>query len=132
MVSLILEGVKLIGSLAKGWLNKKKAKQDGEIKIATAKAEAQAEDLKEKRANDFAWENTALANAGIKDEIMMLVILVPMVCCFIPPLRPWIRDGFLTMKEVLPSYWEYAFYTIIGVSFGVRKWIDFMQIKKGK
>ena len=90
------------------------------------------EKVKTSQNGDIAWENTALANAGIKGEVMMGVILFPMMLCFC---GAWgaeiVRNGFVTMEEVLPDYWEYAFYATISVSYGIRQWADMKNLKKG-
>jgi hypothetical protein len=120
-----------ITDIVKGWQKKKQAKLDGEIAIAKAVNKAKIDRLATEQKSDMAWENTALVNAGIKDEIMMAVILLPMVLCFIPGGDVIVRRGFTTMRECLPEYWEYAFYATIGVSYGIRKWTDFKSIIKG-
>ena len=117
--------------IIKNWQRKKLVKQEGQMEIAKAKTGATIKRLQTREEGDIAWENTALAGAGIKDEILMVVILAPMVMCFIPGMAPYVREGFEAMKESLPKYWEYAFYCLIATSFGIRKWTDFMSIRKG-
>lgn len=115
----------------KGWQARKSAKLESDIAINKATTDAKIERIKTKQEGDLAWENTALVNAGIKDEVMMAVVLSPMVACFIPGLAPYIKEGFQVMNDTLPAYWEYAFYSTVGISYGLRKWTDFKSIMKG-
>lgn len=131
MLPLIGGAITAVAQIAKLWLEKKVVKQQGEIEVAKTATEGKIKRLQTREEGDIAWENTALINTGIKDEIMMFVILLPMVLCFFPTTRPWIEDGFRAMRETLPTYWEYAFYSLIAVSFGLRKWIDVKSIMKG-
>lgn len=118
--------------IARGWQARKTAKLTNELSLAKAVTEAKIEKVKTSTVGDIAWENTALANAGIQKKVMMGVILLPMVLCFC---GTWganvVREGFTVMKEALPGYWEYAFYATISVSYGLREWADLKKLKKG-
>lgn len=120
-----------VTTIISSWMEKRQAKVQSELRINEAVTEAKIERLKTAQASDIAWETTSLAQAGIKDEIMMFVILTPMVACFIPGGAEIVKEGFQAMNESLPMYWEAAFMVVLGASFGVRKFIDFMTWKKG-
>ena len=120
-----------IAKVVGNWQKKRLVKQEGAIAIAQAKVDATVKRLQNAQEGDIAWENTALAQTGIKDEIMMFVVLLPMVACFVPGGAKYIKEGFQAMNESLPAYWEYAFYATIGVSYGIRRVTDFFKIKKG-
>lgn len=130
-----LEAIKTIvspiGTMIEGWQARKTAKLENDLAIANAATQAKIEMLKTGQAADIAWENTALQNAGIKDEVMMTVVLAPMVACFIPGGAEYVRAGFEAMNASLPSYWEYAFYCTIAVSYGIRKFTDMKSIAAG-
>jgi len=119
-------------NIAKGWSDRKKVRLEGELELAKAVTQAKIEQVRTKQMSDVAWENTALVNAGIKDEIMMFVVLLPMVMCFFPGGDEIVRRGFNAMAESLPDYWEYAFYATISVSYGLRKFVDMKKIIKDK
>jgi hypothetical protein len=120
-----------VTEMVKGWQERKKVKLENELKLSNAVTEAKIDRLKTQQMADIAWENTALVNAGIKDEIMMIVILTPMVLCFIPGGAALVKEGFTAMRESLPSYWEYAFLATVGVSYGLKKWTDLKSIMNG-
>ena len=113
------------------WQKRKAVKLEGELAISKAVTVAKIERISTQQMADIKWENTALVNAGIKDEVMMAVILTPMIACFVPWLQPFMKEGFQIMNDTLPAYWEYAFYSTVGVSYGLKKWTDFKSIMKG-
>lgn len=117
--------------IARGWSERKKVRLENELEIAKATKDAKISYMQTQQKGDIAWENTALANAGIKDEVMMFVILAPMVLCFFPGGDEIVRRGFTAMNESLPAYWEYAFYCTIAVSYGLKKIVDLKSIIKG-
>lgn len=123
--------IKPVTTIVDGWQKRKTAKLENQIRLAEAVTTAKIDRVKTKQESDIAWENTALEKAGIKDEVVMIVILTPMIACFVPGGAPYVREGFMAMKESLPDYWIWAFYAVISVSLGVRKFIDFMGFKKG-
>ena len=118
-------------NVLKGWQERKKVKLENELSLAKAVTIAKIDRISTQQDGDIAWENTALVNAGIKDEVMMFVILAPMLLCFFPGGDELVRRGFAAMDESLPSYWEYAFYATVGVSYGIKKLTDFKSIMKG-
>ena len=99
--------------------------------IAKASVDAKIRMLEKGQDADIRWENTALQQTGIKDEIMMFVVLTPMAMCFFPGGAELVRQGFAAMDESLPDYWQYAFYATIAVSYGLRKFTDFKSFMKG-
>lgn len=120
-----------ITSIISNWMEQRKAKQENKLLLATAVTQAKIKRMENQQQADIAWENTSLETAGIKDEVMMFVILAPMVLCFFPGGAQIVREGFSAMNESLPGYWEAAFMVVLGASFGVRKFVDFMSWKKG-
>lgn len=131
IATIIGEGIGVVRDMLQGWRERKQAKLQHEIKVTEATTEAKIDRMKTRQEADIAWENTALVNAGIKDEIMMVIILAPMIMCFFPGGAEYVKKGFDAMRESLPWYWEWAFFIVLASSFGVRKFVDFMSIKKG-
>lgn len=121
-----------VTSIVKGWQDRKKVKLENELAIAKATTEAKIARLRQSQTADIAWENTALDKSGIKDEVMMIVILTPMVMCFFPGGAELVREGFEAMNESLPPFWEKAFLATIAVSYGLRKFTDFKRERKGE
>ena len=120
-----------VTEVVKSYQARKTAKLTNELAIASAVTTAKIERISTQQAMDFKWEDTALKNSGWKDEAVLIVILSPMVGCFIPWLQPFIREGFVIMQETLPEYWIHAFYSTIAVSYGLKKWTNIKQLMKG-
>ncbi|KKL23156.1 hypothetical protein LCGC14_2428190, partial [marine sediment metagenome] len=68
----------------------KLAKLNGKIAFQTAKYQAKAQS----QADVHSWEMAQIANSGIKDEIVLAVLLMPYVGAFIPGVQEYVLTGF--------------------------------------
>ena len=101
----------------KGFVQTKKLKS--EVKIAQIEAE-------KKRNEDIAtgkikWEQSAVdqMKGRWKDEFVLLALMVPAICAFLPFMQPHIERGFQIL-ETLPEYYTHLLYLACSVSLGVR------------
>ena len=101
----------------KGFVQTKKLKS--EVKIAQIEAE-------KKRNEDIAtgkikWEQSAVdqMKGSWKDEFVLLALMVPAICAFLPFIQPHIERGFQIL-ETLPEYYTHLLYLACSVSLGVR------------
>jgi len=101
----------------KGFVQTKKLKS--EVKIAQIEAE-------KKRNLDIAagkiqWEQSAVdqMKGSWKDEFVLLALMVPAICAFLPFMQPHIARGFQIL-ETLPEYYTHLLYLACSVSLGVR------------
>ena len=101
----------------KGFVQTKKLKS--EVKIAQIEAE-------KKRNLDIAagkiqWEQSAVdqMKGSWKDESVLLALMVPAICAFLPFMQPHIARGFQIL-ETLPEYYTHLLYLACSVSLGVR------------
>ena len=101
----------------KGFVQTKKLKS--EVKIAQIEAE-------KKRNEDIAtgkikWEQSAVdqMKGSWKDEFVLLALMVPAICAFLPCMQPHIERGFQIL-ETLPEYYTHLLYLACSVSLGVR------------
>jgi|TARA_A100001391_G_C5005120_1_gene261762 predicted glycosyl hydrolase (DUF1957 family) len=101
----------------KGFVQTKKLKS--EVKIAQIEAE-------KKRNEDIAtgkikWEQSAVdqMKGSWKDEFVLLALMVPAICAFLPFMQPHIERGFQIL-ETLPEYYTHLLYLACSVSLGVR------------
>lgn len=100
MVFSILKGV--IPSVVGLFTKRQEAKQDARNKAA--------ELLKagfDERSN------------GWKDELALLVIVVPFIACFIPDLNEHIKHGFETLKTETPKWYQDLFMWGVGGALGI-------------
>ena len=110
----------LLGVVAdgvKGFVETKKAKQ--ELKLTTIKA---TQKLKEDQiAGKVAWEQSAVdqMQGSWKDELSLIVLLVPAVLVFIPGMTEHVERGFIALQQ-LPEYYQHLLYIAISASFGIK------------
>ena len=107
----------LLGDTVKCFVETKKAKADlalTEIKAAKAIKEQQIE-------GKISWEASAVdqMKGSWKDEFVLLALMVPAICSFLPFMQPHIARGF-EILETLPEYYTHLLYLACSVSLGVR------------
>ena len=110
----------LLGVVAdgvKGFVETRKLK--GEVKIAQIQAE-------KKKNEDIAngkikWEQSAVdqMKGSWKDEFVLLALMIPAICAFLPFMQPHIERGFEILSG-LPEYYRHLLYLACSVSLGVR------------
>ena len=100
-----------------GFIETKKAKS--ELKLTEIKAQ---KSLKEQQiAGKVAWEASAVdqMKGSWKDEFVLLALMIPAICAFLPFMQPHIERGFQIL-ESLPEYYTHLLYLACSVSLGVR------------
>ena len=105
------------GDMVKGVIETKKAKSEAkltEIKAATALKEQQI-------AGKVSWEASAVdqMKGSWKDEVSLVVLLLPAVLVFVPGCQEYIKTGFIALQE-LPTYYQHLLYIAISASFGIK------------
>ena len=105
------------GDMVKGVIETKKAKSEAkltEIKAATALKEQQI-------AGKVSWEASAVnqMEGSWKDEVSLVVLLLPAVLVFIPGWQEFVKSGFIALQE-LPEYYQHLLYIAISASFGIK------------
>ena len=107
----------IVGDTVKGFVETKKAKAD--LKLTEIKAQ---KSLKEQQiAGKVAWEASAVdqMKGSWKDEFVLLALMIPAICSFIPFMQPHIERGFEILSG-LPEYYRHLLYLACSVSLGVR------------
>lgn len=118
---MIVEVAKIIGGLALDWFkNKREEKQ--------AKHEAKMKVI----ANQATWEQTAQENSGAswRDEWWTVILSFPLVACFIPPLVPYVKEGFSVLQTV-PDWYKIFTAASVGSAFGYKAIINVWKKKGG-
>ena len=101
----------------KGFIQTKKLK--GEVKIAQIAAEKKRnEDIVSGKVK---WEQSAIdqMKGSWKDEFVLLALMIPAICSFLPFMQPHIERGF-EILSTLPEYYTHLLYLACSVSLGVR------------
>ncbi len=101
----------------KGFVETRKLK--GEVKIAQIQAEKKKnEDIAKGKIK---WEQSAVdqMKGSWKDEFVLLALMIPAICAFLPFMQPHIERGFEILSG-LPEYYRHLLYLACSVSLGVR------------
>lgn len=108
----------------------KRAEAEMKMKLAEAKTQAQIDLYKTGLVGDIAWEKNAQDNSGWKDEMLVIVFSLPLIGGFIPGLDVYIDRGFHAFDS-MPDWYQASIGVIVASVFGVRKFSEFMSMKKG-
>lgn len=110
-----------IASLAGSWMESKVEKQKAKSAVARAKAEAEAEVMKVAATHEAGWEKimAQASNDSWKDEAWTILFIAIIAMCFIPPLQPYVEQGFDALDKT-PEWFQWAMYASIAASFGIR------------
>ena len=110
-----------IASLAGSWMEKKVAEQKGKSAVAMAKAEAEAEVMKVAAAQEAGWEKimAQASDNSWKDEAWTVLFIIIIAMCFVPFTQPYVEEGFAALSRT-PEWFQWAMYSSIGASFGLR------------
>lgn len=69
--------------------------------------------------HDANWELAQINNSGWKDEFVLLLLSVPLVLVFIPPLQPYVLNGF-SVLDACPAWYRWLVVVIFAAIYGVR------------
>jgi len=105
------------GDVVTGIVQTKKKKAEVKLK----KIEAEAAHMDKVIAGEAEWESAAVKQmAGSwKDEVSLVVLLLPAVLVFIPGCQDFVKSGFVALQE-LPTYYQNLLYIAISASFGIK------------
>jgi len=121
----------LISEPIKTWQQKKRAELNSDLRVTEAVTNAKIKRLEIGQEADISWENLSIQNSGWKDEFLLLVFSVPLVMCFVPGCVGYVEAGFIALQET-PAWYQTAISVMVASSFGVKKYIDFKKVQKGK
>ena len=114
----MIQLVTALGGIVSQWLSNRSEK-------------AQAKHLRDVKLIEQTsdWEAIQAQNSGTswKDEWLTLLFSIPLVMCFIPPLVPYVEQGFQALQG-MPEWYRYYLGVIVAASFGVRQVLNY----KGK
>ena len=107
----------LAGSFLEGQISKQKAKAS----LAQTEAETKAEILKTAATHDSKWELIMAegTKGSWKDELVTVVILIPVILVFIPGMEEVVQNGFDRLNE-LPDWYQYLVFLVCSAAFGIK------------
>jgi hypothetical protein len=119
-----------ISQLAGSFIQGQVSKQEAKSKLALTEAEAKAEIMKTAATHDSKWEliMAESTKGSWKDELVTIVVLVPVVLVFIPGMEEVVKNGFNRLSE-LPDWYQYLVFLVCSAALGI-KGIDKFKGKK--
>jgi hypothetical protein len=93
------------------------AKLESEIAAERAWAEWRTKNIDA----DAAWEQASIQNSGWKDEFVLLLLSIPLVLVFVPPLTQHVLSGFEVLSQT-PDWYRWLVVMIYAATFGIRIW----------
>lgn len=111
--------VEAISNLGGKYLKRKIVQAEGKIRIAEAYATAEAEVQLKKVTAELDWEKSMAdsTRTSWKDEYWTVVLSIPFMGAFIPPVVPYIAAGFEVLSKV-PEWYGIALGLAISAAFG--------------
>jgi hypothetical protein len=115
-------------SLATTWFDGQQKKSEAKVQAEVALKQAEAEVFKRKATSEADWDLEAMrgSQGSWKDEVLLVVFLVPFLASFIGPLQPYVVAGFGILADT-PEWYRYSLGVMVAASFGVR---NFMKVMK--
>jgi len=113
--------IPIVGELAGGWLKGKAAEKAAKSQVKVAKAEAEAEVMKTAATHDSKWEliMAQSTQTSLKDEIVTVIVLIPVVLVFIPGMEGVVKNGFDRLNE-LPDWYQYLVFLVCSAALGIK------------
>jgi len=107
-----------IADLASNYLDNKKETAAAKQKLEVAKIEAQVTKVQ----TDANWEEAAIhaSDNSWKDELWTVFFVALISACFVPPLQPYIENGFKFLRQDCPDWLSWGILASIAASFGLK------------
>lgn len=123
--------IDIVGSLGGTYLERKMVESKGKVTVAVAKAEAEATIQVALATSNIEWEKTMAegSKGSWKDEYWTIILSIPFVAVFIPPLVPYLERGFNVLAEV-PEWYAISVGLAISAAFGKNVVQHFVNMKK--
>lgn len=119
-----------IGNLVTDWLNGQQEEQKAKHELKMAKLQAKTQHVYLMDKTRAAWNIKAMENAGWRDEYLTIVLSIPLIAAFVPPLVPYVQQGFEALGQT-PEWYRIAISAMIGSAYGYKKLTNWMIRKQG-
>tara|TARA_B100001093_G_scaffold519793_1_gene610519 strand:- start:7622 stop:8002 length:381 start_codon:yes stop_codon:yes gene_type:complete len=117
MIQLLSPLLNLGTTFVEGQISKSKAKAN----LAQTEAEAKAEIMKTAATHDSKWEliMAESTKGSWKDELVTIVVLIPVILVFIPGMEKVVENGFNRLSE-LPDWYQYLVFLVCSAALGIK------------
>jgi hypothetical protein len=120
-----------VANLASSWLQGKADANAANAKLKLTEAEAKAKILLSKETSTADWERIMAQSTqnSLKDEFITVVVMIPVILCFVPGLEEVVKNGFDRLSE-LPEWYTWLVFTVCSAAIGIRGGKQFFSGKK--
>ena len=110
-----------ISDYFKGKQEISKVQLEADKKLILAEAEAKAKRLDRESEQDYDLDKIAMQNMEKtwKDELILVIFMIPLVMSFIPTYQEYVTAGFASLALV-PDWYMYILVGMITVIYGMR------------
>lgn len=124
ITEIVSIGSTLVGAVSNYFKGKQeigKIQVEADKKIIMAEADAKARRLERESEQDYDLDKIAMQNMEKtwKDELVLLIFLIPLVLSFLPNYQPYVTAGFASLALV-PDWYMYILVGMITVIYGMR------------
>ena len=119
-----------IANLAGSYLQGKADKATANAKLKLVEAESKAAILMSKETSTADWERIMAESTknSWKDEFITIVVMIPVILCFVPGLESVVKNGFDRLAE-LPEWYTWLVFAVCSAAIGIRGTKQFMGKK---
>ncbi len=120
-----------VANLASSWLQGKADANAANAKLKLTEAEAKAKILLSKETSTADWERIMAQGTqnSWKDEFITIVVMIPVILCFVPGLEDVVKNGFDRLAQ-LPEWYTWLVFTVCSAAIGIRGGKQFFGGKK--
>lgn len=114
-----------VAKLASTWIQGKQEKAKLKTQVELTKLQA----TKKQIESDGTWEEKAMSASdnSWKDEAWTLTFIAIILASFIPALQPYMKQGFLFLKNDCPEWISWGILASIAGSFGLKSIAQFRK-----
>lgn len=77
-----------------------------------------------KAQTDGEWEVAAVKNAGWRADALFVIIMLPLVLCFLPGMVMYVQGGFIALSASVPDWWLALVGATAATSYGLRRFAE--------
>jgi len=110
-----------LASLAGTWLESRAEQTKAKGAVAKARAEAESQAMLTAATHDSKWEliMAQSTQSSIRDEIVTVIVLIPVVLVFVPGMEDVVKAGFDRLNE-LPEWYQGLVYVTCLAGLGLK------------
>jgi len=105
---------------------KRKSRQE---EFANAVHLQKLENVKLGKIAEAEWNNNSIKKAGWRPGFLTILLSIPLVLVFIPPMVVYVESGFLALEST-PEWYRALIGVMVASAFGVKKLSDYFMDKK--